>query len=76
MKQLLESIVKSIVDDQSKVQINEIAGQNVVLLEIICARGEIGKVIGRGGATIDSIRKIIIAIASKSGQRVNIEVVE
>ena len=76
MKHLLESIVKNLVDDQSKVQVNEVTGQNVILLEIVCPQGEVGKIIGKRGATIDAIRKIIIAVASKAGQRVNIEVVE
>ena len=59
-----------------KVIINEIAGTSTIILELTVDKADVGKVIGRQGKTINAIRSLITAVASRSGLRVNLEILE
>ncbi len=78
MKELLEYIVKSIVNDPEKVEITEresVDFPGLTILTINTAEEDIGIVIGKRGRTINAIRDIISinAIRSKKRVRVNLE---
>jgi predicted RNA-binding protein YlqC (UPF0109 family) len=75
MTELLTQIIKAIVDNPDEVQINEVQGERAVVLEIKVAADDVGKVIGREGRIINSLRHIIKAAAGKSNKRVNIELI-
>lgn len=76
MKEFVEYIVKNLVDHPDKVVIHEIQGTNTVILELTCDKGDIGKVIGKAGKTINAIRSLLMAVASRNGIRVNLEILE
>jgi uncharacterized protein len=78
MKELLEYIVKSIVNNPDKVEISEresVDFPGLTILTINVAEEDIGIVIGKRGRTINAIRDIISinAIRSKKRVRVNLE---
>jgi uncharacterized protein len=78
MKELLEYIVKSIVNNPEKVEISEresVDFPGLTILTINAAEEDIGIVIGKRGRTINAIRDIlsINAIRSKKRVRVNLE---
>ena len=73
MKEVLESIIKSLVSNQDAVQINEMQGQTAIVYEVKVAEEDMGKVIGRQGRVAQAIRTIVKAIASKEQKRVTIE---
>ena len=78
MKELLEYIVKSIVNNPDSVEITErdsVDFPGLTILTINVAENDIGIVIGKGGRTINAIRDIISinAIRSKKRVRVNLE---
>ncbi len=76
MKGLIELIIKGIVDNPDKVEINEIIGEKSSIFEIRVDPNDIGKVIGRQGRNIKSIRTIVNAAAQKENKRVIIEIVD
>ncbi len=76
MKELVEYIVKALVDTPEKVVIKEIAGDKSVIYELRVGEGDMGKVIGREGRTASAIRTIIAAVAMKHGKRAVIEILE
>jgi uncharacterized protein len=76
MKELIEFIVKALVDDPSEVNITEITGDKVTLYELRVAKSDIGKVIGKRGRTASSIRTIINAVSTKQGKRAELEIIE
>ncbi|HOD17242.1 MAG TPA: KH domain-containing protein [Candidatus Cloacimonadota bacterium] len=76
MKELIEFIVKALVDDPSQVDITEIAGDKVTLYELRVSKNDIGKVIGKRGRTASAIRTIINAVSTKQGKRAELEIIE
>jgi len=76
LKELIELIIKGIVDNPEKVEINEIIGERSSIFEVKVDSTDIGKVIGRQGRNIKSIRTIVNAAAQKNDKRVVIEIVD
>jgi predicted RNA-binding protein YlqC (UPF0109 family) len=75
MKELVEFIAKSLVDDPSQVYVSEIEGENSVILELRVGPEDMGRVIGKGGRTINAVRTLVRVLAAKQGKRVTLEVV-
>jgi predicted RNA-binding protein YlqC (UPF0109 family) len=76
LRELIELIIKGIVDNPDKVEINEIIGERSSIFEVKVDPSDIGKVIGRQGRNIKSIRTIVNAAAQKDDKRVVLEIVE
>ncbi len=76
MKDLIEFMVKALVDDPSEVNITEINGDKITLYELRVAKSDIGKVIGKRGRTAGAIRTIINAVSTKQGKRAELEIIE
>jgi hypothetical protein len=74
MKQLVENIVKALVDYPEQVQINETVGESIVILEISVATDDIGKVIGKEGRIANAIRTVVKAAAAKNDKKVTVEI--
>ena len=75
-KEIVETIVKSLVDNPSAVNINVVDGEKSTILELKVGAGEVGKVIGKRGVIAKSIRTIVNAIAVKNGRRVILEILD
>lgn len=73
MKEMLETIIKSLVTDQDAVSINEIEGEKSVIYEVRVAESDMGKVIGKDGKIANATRTIMKALAAKEEKRINIE---
>ncbi len=76
VKELLEHIVKSIVDKPEQVEIREIPGERVVIYELKVASEDLGKVIGKEGRTAKAIRTIISAVSLKRGKKAIVDILE
>jgi len=75
MKELVETIVKALVDSPEEVTIKEIEGPKTGILEIRVAKNDIGKVLGKKGKNITAIRNIASA-AGKGKRHCVIELIE
>lgn len=76
MKEFVEYIVKNLVDNPDKVQINEIGGSQTLIIELSVDKEDIGKIIGKKGKTINAVRTLLMSVASRNGVRVNLEILE
>jgi predicted RNA-binding protein YlqC (UPF0109 family) len=76
MKELLELIAKSLVDQPEDVSVAEIEGEQTTVLELKVAREDLGKVIGKQGRTARSIRTILAAAGMKLRKRIVLEILE
>jgi len=74
MKDLVENIVKALVDYPSEVSINETAGESIVILEISVSPDDVGKVIGKEGRIANAIRTVVKAAAAKLDKKVTVEI--
>lgn len=74
MKELVEYLVKALVDKPEEVRINETEGEMVSILEIHVAPDEVGKVIGREGRIANAIRTLVKAAGAKSQKKVSVEI--
>jgi uncharacterized protein len=76
MKQLIEDIAKALVDIEGEVEVKAVEGEQVTVLELKVAPGDLGKVIGKQGRTARSIRTILGAAGMKMNRRFTLEILE
>jgi predicted RNA-binding protein YlqC (UPF0109 family) len=76
MKQLIEDIARSLVDVPDEVVVNTVDGEQVTVIELKVAPGDLGKVIGKQGRTARSIRTILGAAGMKLNRRFTLEILE
>jgi len=76
MKELVEFIVKSLVDQPDEVHAVEIQNGASTVVELSVAQADMGRVIGKGGRIINSIRRLVQVAATRQGKRVSLELIE
>lgn len=76
MKELVEFIARSLVDDPTEVAVREVQRGNLVILELQVAQEDMGRVIGKKGRVANAIRTLLEIPAARRGKRVRLEVVE
>lgn len=76
MKELVELIAKSLVDNPDKVQVSQMDGTQSSIIELKVAPEEVGKVIGKQGRTAQAIRIILGAAGMKLKKRATLEILE
>ncbi|MEQ8155180.1 MAG: KH domain-containing protein [Clostridiaceae bacterium] len=75
MKDLVEIIAKSLVDNPDAVEVKEIAGEQSLILELKVAPEDMGKVIGKQGRIAKAIRTVVKAAAIKEDKKVIVEII-
>lgn len=73
MKEILEIIIKNLVDDVEAVSVTET--EKSIVLEVKVSEKDMGKIIGKQGRIAKSIRTVVKAIATKENKKVSIEFV-
>ena len=76
MKELVELIAKSLVDNPDKVQVSQLDGEQSSIIELNVAQEDVGKVIGKQGRNAQAIRVILGAAGMKLKKRINLEIIE
>lgn len=76
MKNLIEYIVKALVDNPDQVDISVIEGKETMVLELKVAKEDIGKVIGKQGRNAKALRTILDAVSAKARKRSVLEIIE
>ncbi len=75
MKELLEFIAKSLVDNKDAVSVTEIEKEDSITLELRVDEGDMGKVIGKQGRIAKAIRTVIRSASSKTGKKVIVDII-
>jgi predicted RNA-binding protein YlqC (UPF0109 family) len=77
MEALLEFLARALVDKPDEVSVEGFEEDDgTVVLEIHVAEDDVGKVIGRGGRTVSSLRTVMRAVASRQDERILVDVVD
>jgi hypothetical protein len=77
VEDLLEFLARALVDQPDEVTVEGFdEDDGTIVLEIRVADDDVGKVIGRGGRTVSSLRTVMRAVASRHDERVMVDVVD
>lgn len=76
LKELVEYIARSLVDNPDEVQVIEVEGEQTVVYELRVAKDDLGKVIGKQGRTARAIRTLLRAASTKLKKRSVLEILE
>ena len=76
MLEMVEYMVKQIVDHPGEVKVEEIKAERIIFLEISVAKEDMGKVIGKGGRIAAALRTLVEAAAVKLKKKVMLEILE
>ena len=77
MRETVEMIVKSLVDDTEAVEVREVErGNSTLMIEVRVAEADMGKLIGRQGRTVRALRSLVHAASMKKNRRFTLEIVE
>lgn len=74
MKELVQVIAKSVVDNPSEVHVNEVQGEQSVVLELRVAPEDMGKVIGKQGKVAKAIRTVVKAASLNVDKKIVVEI--
>lgn len=76
MKELVQVIAKSLVDKPSEVHVNEVQGEQSVVLELRVAPEDMGKVIGKQGKVAKAIRTVVKAASLNVDKKIVVEILD
>jgi uncharacterized protein len=76
MRELVEFLVRALVEDPGAVQVEELEEDGDVVLAVTVAPDDLGRVIGRGGRIANALRSVARAAATKEERRVLVEILE
>ncbi len=76
MKGLLQVLACGLVEEPSQVRVTESVEGEVVRLELYVAEGDVGRIIGRGGRTVEALRTLLGAVARRRGTECRLEVLD
>jgi len=76
MRELVERILKQIVDNPDEVKVQEIKSEGTTILEISTAKEDLGKVIGKKGRIANALRVIVGTAAGQRGKKAVVEILE
>ena len=77
MQEMIEIIVKKLVDKPEEVQVTAVETEQRIIFELTVGEGDYGKVIGKRGRNISAIRTLVFAVnAKEGGKRARLEVID
>jgi predicted RNA-binding protein YlqC (UPF0109 family) len=76
VRELVEFLVRALVDDPDAVRVDEVADDGDVIFEVHVAPDDLGRVIGREGRVANAIRTITKAAAAHTDQRALVEILD
>ena len=76
MEEFVGYLVKNMVSSPELVDIRSVEGQSGLLIEIRVASDDIGKVVGRKGNIIRSLRTLAMIIGARLGRRIHLEIIQ
>jgi len=76
MQEFLEYVVKGLVQHPEAVSVTPVERGGMTVYELRLDQSDVGKIIGRQGATINALRSLLVAGSAKKGLRCSVEIVE
>ncbi|OGN63911.1 MAG: hypothetical protein A3E80_01430 [Chlamydiae bacterium RIFCSPHIGHO2_12_FULL_49_9] len=76
MEEFVAYLVKNMVDVPDKVDVKCVEGPGGILVELRVAAEDVGKVVGRKGNVIRSLRTLVMTIGARMGRRIHLEIIQ
>lgn len=76
LQSLVEFVAQSLVDEPNEVRVDQFQRGTIINLELNVSKGDMGRVIGKGGQVANAIRTLLKVAAAREGSRVNLDIVE
>jgi uncharacterized protein len=76
VKELIEYIALSLVDDPTRVHVAQEKAGNKIRLELKVAREDMGRVIGKSGRVASAMRVLLRVAAAREGKQIALDIVE
>jgi hypothetical protein len=76
MKQIIEFIATSLVDDPTEVKVSEQRRGSHVTLRLRVAKEDMGRVIGKGGRVANAMRQLLFVTAAQEGKKATLNIVD
>ena len=76
MKELVEVIAKSLVDNTDEVVVTQTENEKAIVIELRVAQSDMGKVIGKQGRIAKAIRAVVKAASSKEEKKVIVDIMQ
>lgn len=76
MKDLINFIARSLVDDPTQVEVTEFRRGAQVILNLKVAKEDMGRIIGRSGRVAGAMRTLLRVAAVQDGKRASLDIVE
>ncbi len=75
LKNLTLHMARAVVSNSEKVQVEEVEGSSMIVLELSVDPNDMGRIIGKDGRVANAMRTLLRTSAAKDGKRVNLEIV-
>lgn len=76
MKELIEFIARSLVDDPTEVEVSQVRRGSQIVMNLQVAKEDMGRVIGKSGRVANAMRTLLRVAAAQEGKRVMLDIVE
>jgi predicted RNA-binding protein YlqC (UPF0109 family) len=75
LKRLLQVLARGLVRQPSRVRVSEWVEDGILRMELYVAEDDVGRIIGKGGRTVEALRTLLEAVARQRGTKFQLEVV-
>jgi uncharacterized protein len=75
VKELIEYIARSLVDQPDRVKVTQVEGEQSIIFELQVAQEDMGKIIGKEGRIANAIRTLLKVAAAREGKRAVLEII-
>ena len=74
--ELVEMVVKHLVSHPDQVQVREVEGEKMCVIEVKASKEDLGKIIGRRGKNVEAIRTLLRTLSKKHDKKYTLEVID
>ena len=76
LREMIDCMARALVDYPERVEVEEVAGRVTSLIELRVAKMDVGKVIGRHGATAEAMQTLLISVGKKIRKRAVLDIID
>jgi uncharacterized protein len=76
MEEFLRYVIRELVEFPDEVAIAKMEAPQRVIFQVAMRKSDLGRIIGRGGHTIEALRRLLNAAANKRGIRASLQIIE